>query len=451
MKASPIKYNSRSPSNWVSPPKCSYNGKIDEDPSFVGIDEQIQAGRLCIKCIETANVRRKDQTHSKTKLNMHLSFILGSDSERPIQRSTLVNDYTADETSSLAGEMIFFDIEHPGHLIGSEDNDIKLKIELLDKPSIAVEILGEVVVSAARFLIANKTSTEWIPLYQPGDESSNSAINLEFSYMPVKQGVLMLSILECKDMIDPEIGKLLEQARIDFNVGANKATLSIKAENDSGNLSFNSDTIAYASIDKNNWFCDLRLQCHAVINDLEENIIGEKEISILPFVSKHQNATNEVVNVNLVSYSKGKDQEAISMGCLVMRLMFVEAGKLTIKVVTGSNLTREHGGSKNMSPYVLLKMEGKASSMKRKTKSLTEGGNNPIWNEEFSFMVVDHYKVELECYDYDPLTGNCDLIGTAYLSLLPVLQKSRVETWVNLSIENQVSRRNDILWSSNRY
>jgi len=446
MKALLVKSTGQHPSEWVSPPKGGiYNGNTDETTPFIGGDRQIQAGRLCIRCAETSNIRRKDQTQSKTKLNMYLSFVLGPNSGRPIKRSTQPKDHATNETSTLAGDTISFDIEDPSHLLGGEDDDIKLKIELLDKTPIVVDILGEVIISAARFLVANKQSIEWIPLYQPGDKSSNSAINLQFSYMPVKQGVLILSILECKDMNDLEIGKLPEQACVDFSVGNNRATQGIKARNVSGKLMFDSDTITYTNIDKDNWFCDLKLQCHNVIDDIEHHIIGEGEISILPLVSNNKNDVSDVINVNLVNYPHREEQEATVMGCLVMRWIFVEAGKLTIKVISGHRLTREQGSPKKMNPYVVLKLKGKASSMEKKTKPLTEGGGNPIWDENITFIVVDHHTVELECYDYDPLTSDCDLIGTSCLSLLPVLQEYRQEAWVNLCIKNQASQRSDTL------
>lgn len=84
-------------------------------------------------------------------------------------------------------------------------------------------------------------------------------------------------------------------------------------------------------------------------------------------------------------------------------------------------------------------MEGKASSLKQKIKPLTEGGGDPAWDEELYFMVVDHYKLKLDCYDYDPLIGENELVGSSSLSILPVLQKCYMDVWVHLQVKNQVS------------
>jgi len=195
---------SQAPFECISPPKESYNEEPGRDRHLRNADDQIEPGRLCIKCVGTANIRRKDQTQSKTKLNMYICFTLGPNSGIPLQRSTKANGHVTSGTTSLAGDVIKFDVEQPSDFYSSEDNDIKLKIELFDKHSIEKNCLGEITISATRFFVEEKQVSEWIPLIQAGDTSSNSAINLEFTYTPVKEGVLMLTILETKSMVHPE-------------------------------------------------------------------------------------------------------------------------------------------------------------------------------------------------------------------------------------------------------
>ena len=128
----PIDSNGQPSSQWVSPPDTKCNAK--EKKTYIDRSKQIRPGRLCLKCQETANIRRKDQTQSKTELNMYVAFILGAYSKTPLQKSMQINNSATEQTSSLSENVVHFDVEDPSQLLDAEDDEIKLKIQLLDKP-----------------------------------------------------------------------------------------------------------------------------------------------------------------------------------------------------------------------------------------------------------------------------------------------------------------------------
>ena len=49
--------------------------------------------------------------------------------------------------------------------------------------------------------------------------------------------------------------------------------------------------------------------------------------------------------------------------------------------------------------------------------------------------IVDHYNLEIECYDHDLLSAP-ELIGKCQVSLLPVYKKGKIDTWVTIKNAN---------------
>lgn len=65
-------------------------------------------------------------------------------------------------------------------------------------------------------------------------------------------------------------------------------------------------------------------------------------------------------------------------------------------------------------PYAVLKVGGQTF----RTKTHTDGGKNPVWNETFAVNVINDNTADLTLYDSD--VGKDDVIGTATVGLAKV-------------------------------
>ena len=90
--------------------------------------------------------------------------VLSSKCQRCVSHSPSFND-----------EVVSFDIQNPLEFASFETEDIRLNIEIIDSSPLEVVSMGEVNISVMRFFLGLKQS-EWIPLYQQDDTSSNSSV-----------------------------------------------------------------------------------------------------------------------------------------------------------------------------------------------------------------------------------------------------------------------------------
>jgi Ca2+-dependent lipid-binding protein len=101
-----------------------------------------------------------------------------------------------------------------------------------------------------------------------------------------------------------------------------------------------------------------------------------------------------------------------------------------VHIIEGKGLRPVDGGGRQ-DPYVVVSVDGQAAAIKKKTKVVTDGGSDLIWDEMLEIDIVDQYDLEIECYDHDLLADD-SLIGKCTVSLLPVFKKGEIDTWVTL-------------------
>ena len=78
----------------------------------------------------------------------------------------------------------------------------------------------------------------------------------------------------------------------------------------------------------------------------------------------------------------------------------------------------------------------RAANIKRRSKTDTDGGIAPQWNEIVSVPIVDCYELLIECFDEDMLTSD-DLIGAAKVSLLPVFKNGYSDNWITIGAKDK--------------
>ena len=115
-------------------------------------------------------------------------------------------------------------------------------------------------------------------------------------------------------------------------------------------------------------------------------------------------------------------------GEILMKVDFLPAGSLKIQCVAGRNLKSVESVGRQ-DPYVLFQTEGACKKTKIRTKTDSDGGTEPQWDETLEIPIVDQYSLMVECWDSDTL-GKDDLIGKTEISLLPIFKNGVVDNWV---------------------
>ncbi len=392
---------------------------------------QLQPGRLMIRCIGAKNIRRKDQIKSKTSMDVFLKFIFEDQlRHKQIQKKTSICKNTG-ESPSFNNEVVFFDFQEPSNFFDGED--IKLKVQLFFRDGSKDTLLGEVLISAMRLLQPTSDYCEWLPLKEPKDASSNSKVNLKFTFNCVKQGAVLIKIDEYRAL--KTMGEAISTqmfACFKIENSGKKRSKTIRDKNGCVNFG-NEELVIY--VDSTYWFNDLQIEVFQVSTD-GKKLVGETSTDILQIMNNHSGVSGmKKMKLELHSTSNGVKQ---TPGVISFALSFLEAGKLSVSIISAKYL-RDIATSGRLNPYVTLISNGPSSTLSRKTQSHIEGGVNPLWNEEVEFMVVDHSNMIIECRDDDILTGYKEMIGSGELSLLPVYQKGQTDTWVQLQVKNKVS------------
>jgi len=73
---------------------------------------------------------------------------------------------------------------------------------------------------------------------------------------------------------------------------------------------------------------------------------------------------------------------------------------------------------------------------KIRTKTDSDGGTEPQWDEILEIPIVDQYNLMVECWDADAL-GKDDLIGKTEVSLLPIFKHGLVDNWIPIHAKSK--------------
>ncbi len=409
------------------PPKIDLVDDVDEE-TFTNQIKKIQSGRLSIVCIQAANLRRKDKNKSQCLLSYSIRFVLGINSKTILVKSSKTQQSTS-QSPSFEKEIVQFDIHNPSDMVCDNEKDIKLKIEVLDQSPLQSFVMGEMTISAMRFLHGPPTE-EWIPLLQNNDKSSNSSIFLKFMYTPVRNGMLSLTLIDSKNLLLYKTNTIPSSTRLGFSIGE-KMTHSSESHDKHGHPTYSFEK-NYLHLNKENWFDVLLVQIFNV-TPTNQICFGQNSVNILPLMSNH------VPNVNKMSLLLNDiETDNVVVGELSFQAEFLYSSILNIKIVGTKSLKDIEGSQGKMSPYIVCKSKGRSSYPEYRTKTLCGEGDLQKWEEEFSFSVVDHSTLTIECYNDDFLTDTHELIGSGDLSLLPVYRTGQLSTWVNLTRSNEV-------------
>ena len=160
-----------------------------------------------------------------------------------------------------------------------------------------------------------------------------------------------------------------------------------------------------------------------------DDLIGGRRFSLLPLFTRKEPMHDwwEITN-------KGK-----KTGEVQLKLEFFPAGQLQINCHAGRNLidTDTFG---RQDPYVIFRMNTPLVKLERRTKTDTDGGTEPVW-EEINHMPIAHqYEMIIDVMDED-MIGSDDKIGSAAISLLPVYKNGFADQWIPIGRKDKWGKR----------
>lgn len=376
------------------------------------------AGRLYITCDNAINIRRKDQVQSKTELNPFLKLTLGPQSCTPTTLKTGVQ-YQSSQNPSF-GDVIIFDIKsHYTFQDNPDDENVNLLIQLFDRGDAGDDLLGEQIISVHQHLTSTQAFVETVPLIEPGDVSSNSKVQLNIQFRPVMVGMLVVTLIECRGVMNLETNNIPVDTTLDLSVGNRVNKYNVMCD-ERGCINCGGREM-YFHIDETNWFNDLTIKLYEHSKSSNMIEIGVETVSFISQMADPINSHTQRLSANLSSASK-QGHTSKPVGTLDAMLNFLHGGSLLVKVMRGQNL-RDLDIFRKINPYIKLTIQGRANVESKSSQSIKEGGENPIWEEELSLTITDHHNIKIECYDDDNLTKNDQLVGKTELSLLPLFNK----------------------------
>jgi hypothetical protein len=312
------------------------------------IAERLKRGRLTVKCIQASGVRRKDQGNKPAKIDAYLVVQLGDFKKAP-RLKTQVRKRSG-QNPQFMGESLKFDLVDPAQFV--RENDIQITIELWDNNAWNDDLLGEVHVSAVRFLAALEPVEEWLPLTFPGDESSNSKVQVEFKFEEAKVGMAVFTMYEGKNLGTSEMklggGVLSPYVSVSMGDNYHKRTQTVV---NGGQDPYFGEEQLLMWVDEENWVQPGVVTCwHEDVGD--HDVVGRSDINLLPYMMiDPEKAKQELLPLTVIKDTAHDGAKPVDTGELMCKVEFLGAGTLTMHVKSGRNL-RETESIGRLDPYV---------------------------------------------------------------------------------------------------
>jgi hypothetical protein len=374
---------------------ATWSGKPDKS-------DVVKSGRLHLKIVEGRNLSRKDQVTGSTKIDPYVKLALGKHKNAPRLRTKTQKNQS--KNADFKSEALFFDMQDPkGMLL---DGDIALKLSVWDDNMISDDLLGEADVSILQFF-EGKRVRQWVPLMFPGAAKSTSEIYVEFFFEVAMVGMLCITTFEGRDLKNMElVGK--QDPYVKYSLGEQYSKRTKTVDKGGRNPYFKEEELLFW-ISKDNWHNDLEIHCFD--EDVgSDDLIGKAKFSILPYMTQ-DDPKQELLPL------KNKDRDT---GELMLSINFMPAGRLVVSAIKAENL-KESDSMGRQDPYLVFKTEGQCSKTTKRTKTDTDGGAAPEWNERMTIDIVDQHTITVECWDEDSI-GKDDIIGKTEVSLLPIFK-----------------------------
>lgn len=290
----------------------------------------LSTGRLTIRCIGGSGIRKRDDNAKVPRTDPYIKFKLGV-AERHPWKTTEVYRKQTDEPS-FENELISFDILEPGQFVFN--NDVTLMIEVMNKGTFKDDSMGSVSLSIVRFLSnAFIAYDEVIPLYFPGSKVSTSKLSVSIVFEEARPGIFELTLYEARGLrnIDP-MGQQVPY--VNFALGKNYKKRSKSVKDNPLNPYFTEEQIMLW-VDATNWAQNLLV---SLLDEAlgEDRPIAYTNLNLLPYMNtRPENAkpdTFDLIYKMIIDPKDGKQNKLVNCGELDMKVRYLPAGLLKIKV-----------------------------------------------------------------------------------------------------------------------
>jgi len=417
-------------------------------PKISGAKSQsIMPGRIFVKIFQGNNIQKHDAKSALRAdlINPFVELQIGSEKQRSkvLKKQNKYPDWE--------GQALFFDLLDPISMLNSED-DLPLMIKVYAKGGFSNTLLGETEISILPYFEEHKGEQDEYELSWTHKKTGNTidagAIELQLTFQPAHTGILVATLHHGRNLKNMDSwGKQDPYCKFEIHKTKRKSKV---VQNGGTNPYFGEQELEFW-IDGTNWMHALSMSVWD--EDVgSDDFIGARGFSVLPFME--QKPGESVRKWIKILDKKSKDAGEIEIG-----FAFYPAGQMKVNLRKGRNLLDADSAGKQ-DPYVhlfthlthltlfththththryvkLTLLSEKWGNVTLKTKTDTNGGTEPIWNETFTFPIVDQYEMRLECYDEDMISSD-DLIGKQKISLLPYFRIGQREEWVPIINRDQ--------------
>ena len=400
---------------------------------------ELLMGRFTFKLIEARNLSKHDAASAiqETRLDPYVKITLGGHKKALSKKSKTFKN--SGRHVHLGHEAVVFDVLKPEDLV--YDNQVALTFAIYNSNLISDTLIGETTMSLMDYF-RDFHHNEEFPLqfnHKKNGVIAAGSLHVDIRFQPAKMGYLVITCKEGRNMKNMELlGKQDPYCR--FTLG-NEKKRSSTIKNGGKNCSFGHEQVHFA-IGPRNWAEDFTFAC--LDEDIgSDDLIGSKRFDLLSFMSVAKNSRElgregrtEAFDEFFPIY-QGKKQS----GEVWLQIDFFPAGRLTIKTVKGRNLANKDSFGRQ-DPYVVFECNGLSGPMTLKTKTDTDGGTNPHWDEEVELPIVDQYEMDMSVFDED-MIGSNDLIGRVKFSLLPVFKEGFIDKWVKIKEKDKWGKVKD--------
>ncbi|TYZ61445.1 hypothetical protein PybrP1_011963 [[Pythium] brassicae (nom. inval.)] len=398
---------------------------VDPKAAAAAVEKLLKRGRLNFKLLEARGLKKKGSTDKKFSADPYVKLRIGS---HPLTAKETKSKTLKKCTSTVIfhEETLAFDLTDPKALVA--DGDVPLRLEVYDENLLSDELLGEVRFSALRFF-DGKVHRETLPLRLPAlgpDGLACGELEVEIKMDIALVGMLSLVLMEGRNLKSMElIGKQDPYCKLSIGGFSKRGKTIPKGGR---NPYFGEEELLFW-VTEDLWVN--RMQLSLFDEDIgSDDLIGSAQFSVLHFMET-LGPQEHVIAI------KNNGQSA---GDVLLKIEFFPAGTLSIVCLAGKQL-RSVDAIGRQDPYVKFTAEGRSTKIVMKTKTDTDGGREPEWeNERFTFQVVDQYNILVEVWDEDSV-GDDDLIGAATVSLLPVFRYGYVDSWFNLWVKGKFGNK----------
>lgn len=372
-------------------------------------EHRLNPGRLFIACKNAESIRGRADKSTHDTLTPHLLFKLSSF----IQQSRIgtVKGYNV----SFDNEIVSFDIDNPEQLL--VDGDISLIVQLRDglkgliaqcKASIT-EVLLTSGVEAARSLAVKN----------PSDTSTNSTVNLTFTFVEANPGLLKLNLSAFKNCV-----KDSSKCYITVLTSDRQSKTSSLADSSSleGEFSY--------WVDERNWFEEIYFEIHY---EDRNQVIGDGKLVVIDCLKGDDAEMYSSLIAISWDRSLNKHPPTISV-----RHCFLTAGIVRVKCID-ANVVSGVGDAAN--PRVVVRSDSRTYMTEKPTST---SYSSLLWDSELDIPVVNESSLTVEFGDFDQVTGEFESLGSSVLNLLPIYSMcSSFDVSVDLKHQNELGEMID--------